>query len=568
MMNGHRKKPVSVVWCAAAVLAVLAGVLSAAAPCAAAVPVISSLDKPVSLSGEWKIRLGDDGAYAAPDYDDSKWDTVLLPGNIMSYVLAKTAGTAGIEGTLWLRKTVLLDRTVPKQDLGLILGRIANADETYFNGIRIGETGSFPPAAHSMWNHPRHYMAHRDFTRAGNNVIAVRVSYYMFCEILGTLAIANAKEWRAERIMTRFLLIDVSYFVIAMGFSLLFISLFFYIRRPSSEEYLYYCLQLICGLVMVLELCTYWNLYGSLLTRFKVLGIGWAAVNVVHPIFLHRIYDLKRKKVELVLWVYLALIALIAVLFVDTANLRVNGIIMIVVTYLIGPYNISCHISALRKKHPYAKQFSFFGIVVVIAALHDGVLYLMKFMGADLNMFGTWFQYMVFQYAAAGLYVGTALILVARYAKIMDDIEDLNTSLENFVIENALLNERLKETSESQKRGPYPVISDMAEEKIHQVISYIHENYTFDISREGLASTVDVHPDSLGKLFKSVTNKKLGDYINELRVKDAAKKLIETNENVINIAFSVGFDSLRTFNRVFPKFMNMTPEKYRKQFQK
>ena len=108
----------------------------------------------------------------------------------------------------------------------------------------------------------------------------------------------------------------------------------------------------------------------------------------------------------------------------------------------------------------------------------------------------------------------------------------------------------------------------MAEEKIQKVVSYIHDNYTFDISREGLAATVDVHPDSLGKLFKSVTSKKLGDYINELRVKDAAKKLVETDDNVINIAFSVGFDSLRTFNRVFPKFMNMTPEKYRKQFQK
>ena len=69
-------------------------------------------------------------------------------------------------------------------------------------------------------------------------------------------------------------------------------------------------------------------------------------------------------------------------------------------------------------------------------------------------------------------------------------------------------------------------------------------------------------------MFKIFTNKKMGDYINELRVKDAAKRLVETDDNVISIAFSVGFDSLRTFNRVFPKFMNMTPEKYRKEFKK
>jgi AraC-like DNA-binding protein len=318
---------------------------------------------------------------------------------------------------------------------------------------------------------------------------------------------------------------------------------------------------------MVLELCTYWNIYGSLLNRFRVLGIGWAAVNVAHPIFLHRIYDLKRKRMETVLWLYLAVVVLLSVLLLDTANLRVNAVIMIAVTYLIGPYNISCHISALRKKHPYAKQFSFFGIIVVIAALHDGALYLMKVLGTDQNVLGSWFQYMMFPYAAAGLYVGTALVLVARYARIMDEIVDLNTSLENFIIENALLNERIQETSESPKRS-YPVISDMAEEKIQKVVSYIHENYTFDISREGLAATVDVHPDSLGKLFKSFTSKKLGDYINELRVRDAAAKLIETDDTIINIAFAVGFDSLRTFNRVFPRYFGMTAEKYRKQNKK
>jgi len=147
---------------------------------------------------------------------------------------------------------------------------------------------------------------------------------------------------------------------------------------------------------------------------------------------------------------------------------------------------------------------------------------------------------------------------------VIDEVEDLNTSLETFIIENALLNERLKESSEFRKKGAYPVINGKAEEKIQQVVSYIDKNYTFDISREGLAATVDVHPDNLGKLFKMFTNKKMGDYINELRVKEAAQKLAKTDDSIIDIAFSVGFDSLRTFNRVFPKFMKVTPEKYRK----
>ncbi len=559
-------KSKSVAAAAAVILLLMAGAMVFEREGRAESLSVASLKAPVSLAGEWKIMIGDDGKFAAKEYNDTSWDTVSLPGNIMPYILARTKGLARTEGIIWLRKTISVDRGLPKDDMGISLGRIGNADETYLNGIRIGAMGEFPPAAHSMWNHPRNYLAHSDFIRYGeDNVIAVRVSYYLFCEMLGTMALENARESRASGTIEKFFVIDLSYFVIAMGLTLMFISVFFYVRRPASQEYLFYCLQLICGLIIVLELCTYWNIYGSMLTRFKILGFGWAAVNVAHPIFLHRIYGLERKRVEAVLWIYLAAEAFISFVFIDTPTVRLGGIIMALVTFCIGPYNISCHISALRKKHPYAKQFSFFGIVVVIGALHDGSLYLMKLLGADLNFLGTWYQYMVFQYAAAGLYIGTALVLVARYGKIMDDIEDLNTSLENFVIENALLNERLKERDESQKRGAYPVISDMAEEKIQKVVHYIHENYTFDISREGLAATVDVHPDSLGKLFKSVTNKKLGDYINELRVKDAAKKLAQSEDNVINIAFSVGFDSLRTFNRVFPKFMNMTPEKYRKE---
>jgi AraC-like DNA-binding protein len=557
--------------CLAAVLITLAALLS---PLPAASQVLSStavtsINEHTSLAGPWKIMIGDNVTYAAADYNDSSWDTVDLPGSMMPYVMEKADSIGKTRGVLWLRKTIDAGRDLPKEDLGLILGRIGNADETYFNGSRIGGMGEFPPREHSMWNHPRYYRVSWPMVRyGGDNVIAIRVSYYIFGEMLGELAVTNTRDLEAARVAGRFLFIDLSYIAIAMGITMLFLTLFFYLRRTASQEYLFYLLQLLCGGIMILELCTYWNVYGSLLTRFKVLGIGWAAVNVAHPIFLHRIYDLRRKKIEIALWIYLAVTTFITLFFIDDANLRAGGIAMILVTYLIGPYNISCHLSALYKKHPFAKQMSFFGIILVLAALHDGALYLLKFIGYDLSRVGTAMQVMLFQYASAGLYIGTALVLVARFARIMNEVEDLNTSLENFVIENALLNKRLTDSAAPSKRGPYPVISDRADEKIQQVMSYIQENYTFDISREGLAATVDVHPDSLGKLFKSFAGKKLGDYINELRVRDAAQKLTETDDSVISIAFSAGFDSLRTFNRVFPKFMNTTPEKYRNEFKK
>ncbi len=109
-------------------------------------------------------------------------------------------------------------------------------------------------------------------------------------------------------------------------------------------------------------------------------------------------------------------------------------------------------------------------------------------------------------------------------------------------------------------------ITSQTEEKIKQAIAYIEVNYTEDISRENLAASLDISPNHLGKFFKVHTGKKINEYINELRISDAARKLREQkNENIINIAFSVGFESLSTFNRAFLKVMGVTPTEYKEQ---
>ncbi len=106
-------------------------------------------------------------------------------------------------------------------------------------------------------------------------------------------------------------------------------------------------------------------------------------------------------------------------------------------------------------------------------------------------------------------------------------------------------------------------IAPQTEEKIKRVIDYINENYVHNLSREGLAASVDMHPDNLSKLFNAYKNMRIGDYINELRIRDAAERLRANGESVIDIAFSTGFESLRTFNRAFKKYTGTTPEKYR-----
>jgi len=121
----------------------------------------------------------------------------------------------------------------------------------------------------------------------------------------------------------------------------------------------------------------------------------------------------------------------------------------------------------------------------------------------------------------------------------------------------------LKEQKTYKKK--IPTITDASEEKLDRIIEFINENYTSDISREGLAAAEDINPNYLSSLFIAYTGKKMQEYINSLRVKDAIDQLMQTNKKVIDIAYDSGFESLGTFNRAFKQDTGTSPMKYRKQ---
>ncbi len=53
------------------------------------------------------------------------------------------------------------------------------------------------------------------------------------------------------------------------------------------------------------------------------------------------------------------------------------------------------------------------------------------------------------------------------------------------------------------------------------------------------------------------------DYVNSLRVSNACKHLIQSDQTITEISEIVGFNTMRTFNRAFVKQMGCTPSEYR-----
>ncbi len=125
-----------------------------------------------SLHGTWKVRAGDSPGFAARDCDDRAWDTVRVPGNLMSLYPAHT-------GKAWYRTRLAFEKR-PDAPFALILGRISDADEAWFNGVRIGGTGSVDDATRHGFDRTRVYHVPASLIAPGSdNVLAVRVRGYL-----------------------------------------------------------------------------------------------------------------------------------------------------------------------------------------------------------------------------------------------------------------------------------------------------------------------------------------------------------------------------------------------------
>ena len=107
-------------------------------------------------------------------------------------------------------------------------------------------------------------------------------------------------------------------------------------------------------------------------------------------------------------------------------------------------------------------------------------------------------------------------------------------------------------------------ITEQTKEKINIVKAFIKENFAEQIDRERLAVAVDMSPDHLGRTFKQYTGEKISSYLNRLRIDQAKRELLESDKKIIDIAFEVGFESLRTFNKVFHNLVGISPSSYRK----
>ncbi|MDX2129405.1 MAG: alpha/beta hydrolase-fold protein [Chloroherpetonaceae bacterium] len=91
----------------------------------------------IPLQGNWKFKVGINAEALQPNFNDSLWATINVPETWDTQ-----NGFIGFNGLALYRKTVLIPNEAKGKILYLALGRIGGTDEVYWNGRKIGFTGS------------------------------------------------------------------------------------------------------------------------------------------------------------------------------------------------------------------------------------------------------------------------------------------------------------------------------------------------------------------------------------------------------------------------------------------
>lgn len=118
-----------------------------------------------------------------------------------------------------------------------------------------------------------------------------------------------------------------------------------------------------------------------------------------------------------------------------------------------------------------------------------------------------------------------------------------------------------------RKEGQYAPNSADAEvhriDQIKSVLEYIETNFSSPLSLEKLAGVVGMNPKYFCRIFSRLTHQSPMDYVNFYRIEQAAYLLSSTDLPITSVAMECGFCESSYFTKVFKKYKNVTPKKYR-----
>ncbi len=99
-------------------------------------------------------------------------------------------------------------------------------------------------------------------------------------------------------------------------------------------------------------------------------------------------------------------------------------------------------------------------------------------------------------------------------------------------------------------------------ERINKVYQFIIDNYTENPTLEQVSAVANMSETAFCRYFKSHTNKTYTQFLNDIKVDNACRLLIDNRLSISQICFETGFNNFTHFNDQFKKITGITPKQY------
>jgi AraC-like DNA-binding protein len=101
-------------------------------------------------------------------------------------------------------------------------------------------------------------------------------------------------------------------------------------------------------------------------------------------------------------------------------------------------------------------------------------------------------------------------------------------------------------------------------DRMDKILKYVFDNFNQEILLTAAADMTNMNKQAFCRYFKNRTQKTFVTFINEVRIGHACKLMAQTDQQISELAYSCGFNSLSNFNKFFKLAKGVTPKEYKK----
>ena len=113
-------------------------------------------------------------------------------------------------------------------------------------------------------------------------------------------------------------------------------------------------------------------------------------------------------------------------------------------------------------------------------------------------------------------------------------------------------------------REPAHTAGRKNQERIRQMLSFIHENYQSDITLDDISRHIHICKSECCRVFKGYMKESLFEYLLKYRIEKSIPDVLEGKLTMTETALRAGFTDPNYFSKVFHKIKGCSPRSYRK----